>query len=179
MVTMMFRNWWAVVARGLLALAFGILAWARPDLFWASLVLVFAVYAMVDGIFAIVSVFSGEDGPRWQHLIEGLVGLGSGILVILFPDQVGTAIILVIGIWAVVTGLLELVAAIRLRQQIEDEWLLGIGGMLSVLLGLILIANPRFGQVTTTYFLGTYGILFGILLVMLGLRLRGLKAVAR
>ncbi len=178
MVTLLSRNWWALVVRGVLALAFGILAWTRPDIFWASLVLVFAAYAIVDGVFAIASVFSDEDGPRWPHLIEGLVGLGVGALIVLFPDRVGIGIVLLIGIWAVVTGLLEIASAIRLRQQIKDEWLLGVGGMLSVLLGLIMIANPRFGQVTTTYILGTYGILFGFLLVLLGLRLRTLSEVS-
>ena len=79
---------------------------------------------------------------------------------------------LVIGLWAAVTGVVEIVSAVRLRREIEDEWLLGLGGALSVILGSILIVRPQFGQVTTTYVVGTYGLIFGVVLVMLGLRLR-------
>ena len=98
-----------------------------------------------------------------------------GVIVFLYPDQAGTAIVVVIGIWAVATGVVEIVSAIRLRREIEDEWLLGLGGVLSLILGAILIARPQFGQVTTTYVLGTYGLIFGVVLVMLGLRLRRLR----
>lgn len=161
--------------RGLLALGLGIFAWIRPDLFWASLVLVFAVYAIVDGIFALVAAIKGEGGDRWTHLLEGILGIGAGVFVFVFPNQAGTAIVLVIGIWAVVTGALEVISAFRLRKEIADEWLLALGGVLSIVLGVILLARPQFGQVTTTYVLGTYGIVFGALLVLLGFRLRGLK----
>lgn len=175
MLSALSRNWWATVLRGIVAIAVGVFAWARPDIFWASLVLVFGVYAVVDGLFAIVAAFKGETGDRLLHLIEGVVGIGAGAIVVLYPDRVGTAIVLVIGLWAAVTGVLEVLSAVRLRREIEDEWLLGIGGVMSVILGAILIARPRFGEVTTTYVLGTYGIVFGVVLVLLGLRLRGLK----
>jgi uncharacterized membrane protein HdeD (DUF308 family) len=149
------RNWWATVLRGVLAIGVGVLAWLRPDIFWASLVVVFGVYAVVDGLFAIVAAITGETRDRAVHLLEGLVGIAVGLIVFLYPDQAGTAIV-----------------AVQLRREIEDEWLLGLGGVLSVILGAILIVRPQFGQVTTTYVLGTYGLLFGVVLVMLGLRLR-------
>jgi uncharacterized membrane protein HdeD (DUF308 family) len=166
------RNWWATVLRGVLAIGVGVLAWLRPEIFWASLVVVFGVYAVVDGLFAIVAAITGETRDRAVHLLEGLVGIAVGLIVFLYPDQAGTAIVLVIGLWAAVTGVVEIVSAVQLRREIEDEWLLGLGGVLSVILGAILIVRPQFGQVTTTYVLGTYGLLFGVVLVMLGLRLR-------
>jgi uncharacterized membrane protein HdeD (DUF308 family) len=169
------QHWWATVLRGLLAIGVGILAWYRPDIFWASLVLVFGVYAVVDGVFAIVAAIKTESRDRAFHLLEGLLGIAVGVVVFLYPDQAGTAIVVVIGIWAVATGVVEIVSAIRLRREIEDEWLLGLGGVLSLVLGAILIARPQFGQVTTTYVLGTYGLIFGVVLVMLGLRLRRLR----
>lgn len=175
MVVTLSRNWWATVLRGLAAIGLGVFAWARPDIFWASLVLVFAVYFVVDGVFAMVAAFKGESGDRWLHLLEGVVGIGAGAIVLIYPDLAGTAIVLVAGIWAVVTGALEVLSAVRLRREIDNEWLLGIGGALSIILGVILIARPQFGQVTTTYVLGTYGIMFGAVLVLLGFRLRGLK----
>jgi uncharacterized membrane protein HdeD (DUF308 family) len=179
MLVTLSRNWWATVLRGLVAIALGVFAWARPDIFWASLVLVAGAYLAVDGVFAIVAAIRGETRDRWLHLLEGIVGVGAGAIIFLYPDLAGTAIVLVIGVWAVVTGALELASAVRLREEIENEWLLGIGGVLSVGLGVLLIARPQFGQVTTTYVLGTYGIIFGIVLVLLGFRLRGLKPGTR
>ena len=159
-------------AAGLLAIGVGILAWYRSDIFWASIVLVFGVYAIIDGVFAIVAASKGETRDRAVHLLEGLLGIAVGLIIFLYPDQAGTAIVLVIGLWAAATGVVEIVSAVRLRREIEDEWLLGLGGALSVILGSILIVRPQFGQVTTTYVVGTYGLIFGVVLVMLGLRLR-------
>jgi uncharacterized membrane protein HdeD (DUF308 family) len=172
MLTALSRNWWAVVLRGVLAVGLGVFAWARPDIFWASLVLVFGIYAVVDGLFAIAAAFSGDSRDRWSHLLEGVLGIVAGGIVFFYPGQAGTAIVIVIGIWAVVTGALEMVSSVRLRREIDDEWLLGFGGLLSIVLGVILVARPRFGEVTTTYVLGTYGIVFGAMLILLGLRLR-------
>jgi uncharacterized membrane protein HdeD (DUF308 family) len=123
-------------------------------------------------VFAIVAASKGETGDRAFHVLEGLLGIAVGLIIFLYPDQAGTAIVLVIGLWAAVTGVVEIVSAVRLRREIEDEWLLGLGGALSVILGSILIVRPQFGQVTTTYVVGTYGLIFGVVLVMLGLRLR-------
>ena len=175
MLTALADNWWAVAARGLLAIALGILGWARPELFWASLVLIFGVYAIVDGIFAIAAAVKDESGGRWSHLLEGIAGIGFGALVFVIADRFGDALVVLIGVWALATGALEIASAIRLRREIADEWLLGIGGMLSVGLGVILLLQPRFGQVVTAYILGTYGVLFGVVLVLLGVRLRGHK----
>jgi uncharacterized membrane protein HdeD (DUF308 family) len=169
------RNWWATVLRGLLAIGVGILAWIRPEIFWASLVLVFGVYAVVDGVFAIVPAITGGTRDRALHFLEGVLGIVVGVIVFLYPDQAGRAIVFVIGLWAVATGVVEIVSAVRLRREIADEWLLGLGGLLSVILGVILIVRPEFGRVTTTYVVGTYGLAFGVVLVMLGLRLRQFK----
>jgi uncharacterized membrane protein HdeD (DUF308 family) len=166
------RNWWATVVRGLIAIGVGILAWIRPEIFWASLVLVFAIYAVVDGLFAIVATMKGQTRDRALHLLEGVFGIVVGVFVFLYPDQAGTAVVLLIGLWAAATGIVEIVSAVRLRREIEDEWLLGLSGILSVILGAILIVRPQFGQVTTTYVLGTYGLIFGVVLIVLGLRMR-------
>ena len=172
MLNVLSRNWWATVVRGLIAIGVGILAWIRPEIFWASLVLVFAIYAVVDGLFAIVATMKGRTRDRALHLLEGVFGIVMGVFVFLYPDQAGTAVVLLIGLWAAATGIVEIVSSVRLRREIEDEWLLGLSGILSVILGAILIVRPQFGQVTTTYVLGTYGLIFGVVLVVLGLRVR-------
>ena len=176
MLTALARNWWATILRGLLAIGVGILAWSRPDLFWASLVLVFGIYAIVDGGFAIIAAVHGEIRDRAIHLFEGILGIAVGTLVFLYPDQAGTAIVLVIALWAVASGAVAVISAVRLRRNIEDEWLLGLSGIVSIILGVILVLRPQFGQVTTTYVLGTYGLVFGIVLVVFGLRLRRLNS---
>lgn len=176
MLSALSRNWWATVLRGLLAIGVGILAWSRPDFFWASLVLVFGVYAIVDGAFAIIAAIQGEIRDRAIHLFEGILGMVVGALVFFYPDRAGTAIVLVIGLWAAASGVVAVVSAMRLRREIEDEWLPGLSGMVSIFLGAMLISRPQFGQVTTTYVLGIYGLIFGIVLVVLGLRLRRLNS---
>jgi uncharacterized membrane protein HdeD (DUF308 family) len=175
-LTALSRNWWATMLRGLLAIGVGILAWSRPDIFWASLVLVFGVYAIVDGVFAIVAAIQGETRDRAIQVVEGTLGIAVGTLVFLYPDQAGTAIVLVIGLWAIASGVVEIVSAVRLRREIADEWLLGLSGIVSIVLGAILILRPQFAQVTTTYVIGTYGLIFGAVLVVLGLRLRRLSS---
>ncbi len=175
MLVTLSRSWWVTVLRGVLAIGLGIFAWGRPDLFWGSLVLVIGVYLVVDGLFTIGAAIQGTTSDRWLHLLEGVAGVGLGAVVFAYPDLAGTAIVIVVGVWAVVTGILEILSAYRLRKEIDDEWFLGIGGALSVGLGIILLARPQFGQVTTTYVLGTYGIIFGVVLVLLGFRLRRLK----
>jgi uncharacterized membrane protein HdeD (DUF308 family) len=141
-------------------------------------VIVFGVYAAVDGVFAIVAAATGAGGDRWLHVLEGVLGIAVGVFVFAQPELAGTVIVFVIGLWAVVSGVLEIASAVRLRREIEDEWLLGVGGLLSVILGLILVFQPNFGQVTTTYVLGTYGIVFGLILILLGVRLRGKEDTA-
>lgn len=172
-------NWWAVVVRGLLAIGLGILAWTRPEFFWASLILIFGVYAIVDGVFALAAAFRSESGTRWTSLIEGIAGIGAGLLVLFYPGDIGAVLVVVIGIWAIVTGVLEIAAAVRLRQEIAEEWLLGIAGVVSVAIGILLVIQPGFGRVATIYVVGTYGILFGLLLVLLGFRLRVLSPDAK
>jgi uncharacterized membrane protein HdeD (DUF308 family) len=166
------RNWWSIVLRGIAAVVLGLFAWARPDIFWASFIVVIAVYVIVDGVFALATGVGGNGGERWLQFGEGILGVAAGVLLLVFPGQAGTAIILVLGVWATATGVIEIMTAVRLRREIADEWLLGIAGVLSVVFGVMLIARPGFGQVTTTYVLGTYGIVFGAVLVLLGLRLR-------
>src|SRR5512139_3669034 len=128
------RNWWLVALRGLLAILFGITAFAWPGLTWLVLILVFGVYAIVDGIFAMISgvVQSRYSSRWWVFLVEGIISLTAGLIVLLQPDLAALALVMVIAIWAVLTGILEIVAAIRLRREIRNEWMLGFGGFLSI-----------------------------------------------
>ncbi len=168
------RNWWLVALRGLLAILFGAAAFVWPGLTWLVLILMFGVYAILDGIFAMVSgIFQSRYSPRWWvFLVEGFISLIAGVIVLLQPGLAGIALVIVIAVWAVLTGLLEVIAAIRLRREIRNEWMMGFGGFLSILLGLLMLFQPAAGGLVITLMVGAYALIFGILLVALSLRLR-------
>jgi uncharacterized membrane protein HdeD (DUF308 family) len=168
------RNWWLVALRGLLAILFGVGAFVWPALTWLVLILMFGMYAIVDGIFAMVSgMFQSRYSPRWWvFLVEGFISLIAGVIVLLQPGLAGITLVIVIAIWAVLTGLLEVIAAIRLRREIRNEWMLGFGGFLSVMLGLLMLLQPAAGGLVITLMVGAYALIFGMLLVALSLRLR-------
>jgi len=173
------RNWWLVVLRGVLSILFGLIAFFMPGITLAALVVVFGAWAFVDGIFAIVSAVSGQGGrPWWGLVLRGFAGIVAGVLAFLWPGITAIVLLFVIAAWAIVGGVFEIVAAIRLRKQIEGEWLLGIAGALSVLFGILLLLNPGAGALAVLWMIGAYAIVFGIINIVLGFRLRNLHGRA-
>lgn len=175
-MTLLTRNWWLVVLRGILAIVFGLTAFLSPGLTWLVLVLMFGVYAMIDGVFAMLSgLASSKYSPRWWvFLLEGLISVAAGVVALMRPGLAGFALILVIAAWAILTGVLEIAAAIRLRREIKNEWTLGFGGFVSIVFGALILFQPATGGLVVTLMVGAYALIFGILLVALGLRLRKL-----
>jgi uncharacterized membrane protein HdeD (DUF308 family) len=172
MVNTLAQNWWTLVLRGVAAVIFGILAYVWPGITFTVLVLFFGAYALWDGVFALIAAFRTQAERRWPLVLEGLVGIAAGVLTFIWPGAATLALLLIIGAWAFVTGIFEIVAAIRLREEIEGEWLLLISGLLSVLFGIALAIWPAAGLVAVTWLIGAYSIVFGILLIVLGFRLR-------
>lgn len=172
------QNWWLVVLRGILAILFGVLAFAWPQITWLTLIVMFGVYAIVDGIVAIVSGLSRtrESSRWWVFLLEGLIGIGAGIVALVWPGLTSLVLIYMIAIWAVITGILEIAAAIRLRNEISNEWVLGLGGLVSIGLGILLFLQPAAGGLAIIWTIAAYALIFGLLLVILGFRLRNWKA---
>jgi uncharacterized membrane protein HdeD (DUF308 family) len=172
------QNWWLVVLRGLLAILFGVLAFVWPAITWLTLIVMFGVYAIVDGIVAIVSGLSRtRETPRWwTFLVEGLLGIGAGIVALVWPEVTSLVLIYMIASWAVITGILEIAAAVRLRNEISNEWLLGLGGLVSIGLGILLFFQPAAGGLAIIWTIAAYALIFGVLLVFLGFRLRNWKA---
>jgi len=138
------------------------------------LVLFFGAYALVDGVFAIIAAFTNRAGHDhwWVLLLEGLVGTAAGIITLLRPGLATLALLYVISFWAIVTGVLEVVAAIRLRKEIQGEWMLALSGIVSLVFGALLLLFPAAGALTVAWLIGVYAILFGVMLLSLGLRLR-------
>jgi uncharacterized membrane protein HdeD (DUF308 family) len=168
------RNWWALALRGLFGVLFGIAAFAWPGLTLGALVLLYGAYAFADGVFALAAALAGrtEIRPWWALLLEGVAGIGVGVLTIFWPGITALALLYLIAAWAVVTGVFEIAAAIRLRKEIPGEWLLALSGVVSVLFGLALVINPGAGALAMVWLIGAYAILFGVLLIALGFRLR-------
>jgi uncharacterized membrane protein HdeD (DUF308 family) len=169
------RAWWLLLLRGLVAIAFGVLTVFQPGLSLASLVWLFGFYSLFDGILdAGTALFGGhEQDHRWTLFLGGLLGIGIGLLTLSSPGLTALALLFYIAIWAIARGLLEIVAAIRLRQEIHGEWLLILGGLASVAFGLLLIARPAAGALTVLWLIAGYALFFGVLSVMLAFRARG------
>ncbi|MBV8228860.1 MAG: HdeD family acid-resistance protein [Planctomycetaceae bacterium] len=174
MVIVLARNWWALVLRGLFAVLFGIIALVWPGITLGALVLLYGAYALADGVFAIASVMAGRTWgrPWWSLLVEGLVGIAVGIMTFAWPGITALVLLYLIAAWAFVTGIFEIVAAIRLREEIRGEWLLALSGILSVLFGVALVIWPGAGALALIWVIGAYAIAFGVLMIALGFRLR-------
>jgi uncharacterized membrane protein HdeD (DUF308 family) len=171
------QNWWAVVLRGVFAILFGLSAFVWPGITLAVLVLLYGAYALLDGVFAVVWSLVGRHPGAfpWGVLLAGLAGIAIGVVTFLWPGITALALLYVIAVWAIVRGIFEIVAAIALRREIENEWLLGLGGLLSVILGLFLIAAPGAGALAVLWWIGIVAIVLGVLEIALGFRLKDVR----
>lgn len=176
MVGHLARNWGWIVLRGVVAILFGVIAFVMPGITLIALIAAWGTYAIVDGIFALIAAFRmrGAGMPMWPMLLIGLLGLGAGIFTFARPGMTALFLLALIAGWAVFTGLLQVVTAIRLRKEISNEWLLALSGVLSVLFGVAMLARPGAGALAVVWIIGSYAILFGIMLVTVGIRLKGL-----
>ena len=167
-------NWWALVLRGIAAIVFGVLTFFWPGATIAVLVIFFGVYALIDGILAIVSAIrAAERHRRWgPFLVEGIVGILAGLFALFAPVAAAALFVYILAAWALITGALEIAAAIRLRRDIPGEWALILIGILSILFGVLLFIAPIAGAVALVWLIGVYAILFGILWLTVGIRLR-------
>jgi uncharacterized membrane protein HdeD (DUF308 family) len=167
------RNWWALVLRGVAGVLFGVLTFLFPAMTLAALILLFGTYAVVDGIFNIIAAAAGRSGrPWWQLVLEGIVSIAAGLIAFAWPGLTALVLLWVIAGWAIVTGVLEIVAAIRLRNHISNEWWLALSGVASAAFGVLLLVAPVAGALAVTLWIGAYAVVFGALLVGLGIRLQ-------
>ena len=170
------QNWWLLLIRGIAAIVFGILAFAWPGLTILTLILFWGAFALVDGIIAVIAAIKGgAPGPRWWLAIVGVCGIIVGILTFAMPGVTALVLLVFIAGWSIAIGILQIVGAIRLRKEIDNEWWLVAGGVLSVLFGLALLAQPGTGALVLVWLIATWAILFGILTVAFALRLRSHK----
>jgi uncharacterized membrane protein HdeD (DUF308 family) len=171
------RNWWAVVLRGVCAILFGLAAFAWPGITLAVLILLYGVYALADGILAVIWSLVGRrqgDFP-WGVFLAGLAAIAAGVFTFLWPGLTALALLYLIAAWAIVRGVFEIIAAVRLRKEIAHEWLLALSGLASIVLGLLLLAWPGLGVLAVLWWIGAFAIVFGVLSIALGFRLKGLR----
>jgi uncharacterized membrane protein HdeD (DUF308 family) len=167
------ENWWAIALRGVIGILIGVVAFLLPLPTMIALVWLFGAYAILDGLFNLVTVWRrGRTRPWWAMALEGVLGLGAGIISFVWPGITALALVYLIAAWAVVTGVLEIVAAVRLRKEIKGEWLLALTGVFSLILGVLFAIAPDAGAVALVWFWGAYTAAFGILLIWLSFRLR-------
>jgi uncharacterized membrane protein HdeD (DUF308 family) len=168
------RNWWLLLLRGIAGIIFGVLTFFWPEISLVALVLLFGAFAFADGVFTFINgIRERRANDRWWLLIlQGLMGIGAGVVTAVWPAISALALLYVIAAWALVTGALEIAAAIRLRKVIEGEWLLALSGIASVLLGILLFVFPGPGALAVVLWIGAYALVSGVLLIVLAFRLR-------
>lgn len=159
--------------RGAVSVIFAIIAFTNPKLAFEAIILVLGVFLIADGVTAIYLGFRmrGHDDDWWAILLEGALGFGLGLVALINPELTAAGLVLVLAVWLLVTGVFEITTAIKLRKEIDNEWLLGLAGVVSVALGALMIYNPNFGAVSIMFWLGLYAAAFGVLLLGLGFRM--------
>lgn len=174
------KNWWLLLLRGIASIVFGVLAFAWPGLTLVTLVLFYGAFALVDGVIALVAAFSGgaKPAPTWWLVVVGLLGIAAGIATFLMPGITALLLIIFMGAWALVHGIFEIVGAIQLRKEIDNEWMLILSGIVSVLFGLIVLIAPGAGALGLIWAIAAYSIVFGITFIALALRLKNHKHTA-
>ena len=173
------RHWWVPVLRGVAAILFGVIALWYPGLTLAVLVIFFGAWVLVDGIFRVVGALAGHaSDPDWGfHLIIGIVGIIIGVLTFRAPRITALALLIYIAAWALMIGASEIALAIKLRKEIKGEWFLILMGLASIIFAVLLLWNPAPGAVALIWLIGSYAIVFGLLAMFLGFKLRSLPTL--
>ncbi len=167
------KNWWLLLLRGIAGILFGVLAFVWPGITLLTLIIFYGAYALLDGIFAIGAAIRGGDaGTRWWLILVGVLGIAAGLLTFLWPGLTALALAIFIGAWALIHGIFEIIGAVKIRKEIDNEWWLILSGALSALFGLVILIRPGAGALALVWIIGAYSIIFGALLVGFALRLK-------
>ena len=175
------ENWWLLLLRGIATIAFGVLAFIWPGLTLLTLTFLWGAYAIADGVFALWAAVSGKGGeitPRWWLALIGIAGILAGLLAFVWPAITAQVLLVFIASWAILTGALQIWGAIQLRKEIEVEWMLVLSGLLSIALGVALLARPGVGALAVIWLIGSFAILVGCIYVSLALWLKKHKRQA-
>ncbi|MDX6744285.1 HdeD family acid-resistance protein [Actinocorallia sp. A-T 12471] len=176
MIETIARHWWLVLLRGVIAVLFGVIAWVWPGITVLALAILFGAYALVDGITALYYAIKGVPGQsRGWLAFTGVLGVLAGLIALFWPAITAFVLLIVIACWAIVTGVFEIIAGVWLRRQIDGEWWYIVGGVLSVVFGLLLLIWPGAGGLALIWIIGLFSILVGLALIFASFRLRSLR----
>jgi uncharacterized membrane protein HdeD (DUF308 family) len=167
------RYWWLILLRGIAAIVFGVLAFIWPGITLVTLILFWGAFMLVDGVLALANaIMGGGMGSRWWLALVGLAGVAAGVMTFLWPGVTALVLLWFMASWAIVLGIFQIIGAIQLRKEIDNEWTLILSGVVSVLFGVIPFVAPGAGALGLVWVIATYAIIFGVLMVMAGLRLK-------
>ncbi len=174
------KHWWLVALRGGLAVLLGILAWTWPGVTLLALIVLWGAYSIADGVLALIMAYHWRDSgkPLWTLILIGVAGIAAGVVALLWPQVTALVLLLFIAAWAIAIGVLQIVTAIRIRKEIDNEWLLGLSGLVSLIFGGLMIAKPGAGALAVVWVIGLFAVLFGALLLALSFKLKGLNTKA-
>jgi uncharacterized membrane protein HdeD (DUF308 family) len=172
------RRWQLVVLRGVVAVLFGIFAIAWPGITVLALALLFGIYTLLDGVTSI-AMGIGREGDRVYLITLGVLGVVAGLIALVWPQITVVVLLVIIAVWAIVAGVMQIAAAVRLRKVIRNEWFLALSGIVALVLGLLLIVQPAEGAIALVVAIATFAVVWGLTLVVLGFRLRALAGAGR
>ncbi len=178
MGTLWAHDWWVVLLRGIVAVLFGLLAFFLPSITLIVLVWLFGIFAIVDGILSFERAFSASSRHEswiWPAIV-GVLGIAAGVAAFIWPGITALVLLYIIAAWALLTGIVEIIGAIRMRREISDEWLFVLGGVLSVLFGVLVFARPGAGAIAVVWLIGFYAIVLGIQRIAVAFRMRDWQA---
>jgi len=171
------KNWWLIALRGTIAIIFGLLAIFSPYIVIFSLMTFFGFFLALSGVLIITLALLGELDSRLLRIVEGIIFIATGILVLMNPVSSAAGIMIFIAAWAIVSGIIQIMAAIRLRKVITNEWMTILNGVISILFGIVLAANLITGAAVITMFFGVFILLSGILYLIFAFRVKKFKPV--
>ena len=174
------RQWWVLVLQGILGIAFGVVALLNPGITLVTLALLFGAWALISGISSLAQGWRVAEhrGRSWPFAVSGIVSILAGILAILLPPAAIGGLILFLGAWLVVSGVMEAYAAYEIRREIDNEWMLAFVGILRAALGALILVAPIVGAILVVTTVGWVAIVSGLFAIGLGWRLRRLHESA-
>ena len=173
------RYWWLVLLRGIAFIAFGVLAFMWPGPTIALLVLLYGAFALVDGVLALAqAIMGGNVESRWWLALIGVAGIAAGVITFMAPALAALWLLIFIACWAIVLGVFQIMGAIKLRKEIDNEWLMILSGALSVVFGALMIASPGAGALAVLWIIGAFAVAYGVLLVLFAFKLKKLPTTA-
>ena len=174
MVELLTRNWWLVALRGALAVIFGIVTLAWPGMTLLALIFLWGFYALIDGISSI-ALGAAVRRHRWSNVLIGVVGVLAGLVAIMLPGETAVVLLVIIAVWAIVAGVVQVIAGIALRRTMAHAWFLIVTGALTFILGVVLLLNPGAGALALVTTIGVFALIWGVSLILMAFRLRGLR----